>query len=60
MEDRLLSHRLRGGVPIALAYLDYGRKEGGFGPLFQPSGDIEADMPRIRAFYADKQGRYPR
>ncbi|MBX9267970.1 lysophospholipid acyltransferase family protein [Chromobacterium violaceum] len=48
------------GVPIALAYLDYGRKEGGFGPLFQPSGDIEADMPRIRAFYADKQGRYPR
>lgn len=48
------------GVPIALAYLDYGRKEGGFGPLFQPSGDIAADMPRIQAFYADKQGRHPR
>ncbi|AXE32505.1 glycerol acyltransferase [Chromobacterium phragmitis] len=48
------------GVPIALAYLDYGRREGGFGPMFEPSGDIEADLPKIRAFYADKQGRYPR
>lgn len=44
------------GVPIALGFLDFGRKVGGIGPLFTPSGDIDADMPQIRAFYQDKKG----
>jgi 1-acyl-sn-glycerol-3-phosphate acyltransferase len=44
-------------VPIVLAYLDYHRKVGGLGPLFQPSGDIETDMQSIKAFYADIKGR---
>lgn len=44
-------------VPIALGFLDYARKTGGIGPMFEPSGDIETDLPRIRAFYADKTGR---
>ncbi|HEX5514542.1 MAG TPA: hypothetical protein VFY81_09125, partial [Gammaproteobacteria bacterium] len=26
---------------------------------FHPCGDIDVDMQRIRAFYADKVGRYP-
>lgn len=47
------------GVPVLLAYMDYARKECGFGPLFTTTGDIEADMPRIRAFYQDKTGKYP-
>lgn len=38
-------------VPIAMSYLDYGRKRGGFGPLVHPSDDLKADMDRIRAFY---------
>jgi 1-acyl-sn-glycerol-3-phosphate acyltransferase len=46
-------------VPIVLGYLDYARKRGGFGPAFEPTGDLRADMDRIRAFYADKVGRYP-
>jgi 1-acyl-sn-glycerol-3-phosphate acyltransferase len=46
-------------VPIVLAYLDYTRKRGGFGPEILPTSDIRADMDRIRAFYADKQGKYP-
>lgn len=46
-------------VPVVLAYMDYARKECGFGPVFYPCGDIEADMPRIRAFYQDKTGKYP-
>lgn len=46
-------------VPIVLGYLDYARKRGGLGPEIRPSGDIEADMNRIRAFYSDKTGRYP-
>jgi 1-acyl-sn-glycerol-3-phosphate acyltransferase len=47
------------GVPIVLSYLDYARRRGGFGPELMPSGDIREDMDEIRAFYADKQGRYP-
>ncbi|KJV33626.1 glycerol acyltransferase [Aquitalea magnusonii] len=46
-------------VPVVLTYMDYARKECGFGPVFYPCGDIEADMPRIRAFYQDKTGKYP-
>jgi len=46
-------------VPIVLSYLDYGRKRGGFGPAIVPTGNIREDMDEIRAFYADKQGRYP-
>jgi 1-acyl-sn-glycerol-3-phosphate acyltransferase len=46
-------------VPIVLGYLDYARRRGGLGAGFVPSGDLRADMDRIRAFYADKVGRHP-
>jgi len=46
-------------VPVVLGYLDYARRRGGLGPEVRPSGDVRADMDRIRAFYADKTGRYP-
>lgn len=46
-------------VPIVLSFIDYGKKRVGFGPVFQPTGDIEADLKEIRAFYKDKQGKYP-
>ena len=44
-------------VPIVLAYMDYERKLAGLGPAFRPSGDIDADMREIRAFYAPFKGR---
>lgn len=47
------------GVPISLGFIDYGRKEGGVGPLIYTTGDIDADMKRIKNFYADIQGKYP-
>lgn len=47
------------GVPVALGYLDYKGKRLGIGPLIELSGDVEADMARIRAFYADKQALDP-
>jgi 1-acyl-sn-glycerol-3-phosphate acyltransferase len=47
------------GVPIALGFLDYKKKIGGIGPVLQPTGDIEADMTVIRAFYRDISGKYP-
>jgi len=47
------------GVPIVCGYLDYARRRGGFGLTLPATGDVRADMDRIRAFYADKVGRYP-
>ena len=44
-------------VPIVLAYLDYQRKVGGLGPVFYPTGDIDLDMVKIKAFYADIKGK---
>ncbi len=49
----------RARVPIVLGFLDYRRKRGGFGPELIPTGDIRHDMDEIRAFYADKVGKYP-
>jgi len=46
-------------VPIVMAFMDYERKISGLGPVFQPSGDIEADMVSIKAFYAPFKGRNP-
>jgi 1-acyl-sn-glycerol-3-phosphate acyltransferase len=47
------------GVPIQLGFVDYVRRQGGFGPTFMPSDDLRADMDKIRAFYADKAACYP-
>jgi len=47
------------GVPIALGYLDFRKKEGGIGQMFQPTGDIAADMVEIQAFYAGITGKNP-
>jgi 1-acyl-sn-glycerol-3-phosphate acyltransferase len=45
------------GVPIVMAYMDYERKVSGLGPVFHPTGDIEADMVAIKAFYAPFKGK---
>ena len=45
------------GVPIMLAFVDYGRKVGGLGPVFEPTGDLDADMATIKAFYAPIKGK---
>jgi len=47
------------GLPITLAFLDAPSRTVGWGPTFAPSGDMRADMDRIRAFYADKTGIRP-
>ncbi len=46
-------------VPIQLIYLDKKTKEVGFGPLLEPSGDIEKDFEWLRSFYQSKQGIRP-
>jgi len=47
------------GVPVTMGFLDYARKQAGFGPSIHLTGDIKADMDKIRAFYADIQGKFP-
>ncbi|MCK4361607.1 MAG: lysophospholipid acyltransferase family protein [Bacteroidales bacterium] len=46
-------------VPIALGYIDYGKKEGGLGPLIYPSGDFEKDFKTITDFYKTKTAKHP-
>lgn len=48
---------LQAKVPIVMAYMDYERKLTGLGPILHPSGDIEADMKIIKAFYAPFKGK---
>ena len=45
------------GVPIVMAYLDYDKKVGGLGPVLQTTGDLEADMATIKAFYKGVKGK---
>ena len=45
-------------VPLLLGFLDYSNKRGGLGPTMKPTGDGHADMEAIRAFYADKFGKF--
>ncbi len=47
------------GIPLVLAFVDGPSRTGGFGPSLRPSGDVRADMDRVRAFYADKRGVRP-
>jgi len=47
------------GLPITLAFLDAPSRTVGWGPTFHPTGDVVADMDKIRAFYADKRGFRP-
>jgi 1-acyl-sn-glycerol-3-phosphate acyltransferase len=46
------------GVPIVTAYFNYSDKTIGIGPLFDTSADMEADLARLRAFYAPFQGKH--
>lgn len=44
-------------VPIVMAYMDYSTKRSGLGPLFKPTGDVQADMAAIKGFYAPFKGK---
>lgn len=46
-------------VPIVCAFVDRRTRTGGFGPVIWPSGDLAADMDRIRAFYTGMEGLKP-
>jgi 1-acyl-sn-glycerol-3-phosphate acyltransferase len=47
------------GVPLGLAYLDYGRRIVGIGDWIRLSGNPDADLARLREFYAGKSALRP-
>ena len=46
-------------VPIALGFLDYGKKEGGYLESYFPTGDVDKDMELIQTEYEGIKGKYP-
>ena len=46
-------------LPVTLGYVDRTTMTAGLGPTFRLTGDVAADMERIRAFYAGKTGVRP-
>lgn len=49
---------VQASVPIALAYMDYIKKETGVGKIIYPTVDIDKDMREIMAFYKDIKGKF--
>lgn len=47
------------GMPVTLGYVDRTTMTTGLGPTMQLTGDVAADMDRIRSFYSDKSGFHP-
>lgn len=47
------------GVPVVLAFFDYGKKRLGMGPTLTLTGDRDADLAIIRSFYESVEGRHP-
>ena len=53
-------HIARGAnVPLLMGFVDFKKKEVGFGPLFYLSGDLKKDMIQIQEFYKNKTPKFP-
>lgn len=46
-------------VPIVMGFLDYKKKELGFGPIFYPSGNYDEDWKIMEKFYRGITAKYP-
>ena len=46
-------------VPIYIGYIDYEKKIGGFHSKFDPTGDAEADIKKIKNILKQYKGRVP-
>ncbi len=47
------------GLPVTLGFVDRTTMTTGLGPTISVTGDVVADMDRIREFYQDKSGYIP-
>ncbi|MCB9524293.1 MAG: lysophospholipid acyltransferase family protein [Myxococcales bacterium] len=46
-------------VPVGTGFLDFAQKRCGLGPTLRLTGDVRADMDRVRAFYEPLRGKVP-
>ena len=47
------------GVPLVVGMMDYGRKTGGLAETIMPTGDYEADMRKVAAYYDKVTPKHP-
>ncbi|WP_137936542.1 lysophospholipid acyltransferase family protein [Chitinivorax sp. B] len=47
-------------VPIVPAYIDFPRKTAGISPPFEPTGNVDVDLPKLQAVYANVHGKRAR
>jgi 1-acyl-sn-glycerol-3-phosphate acyltransferase len=46
-------------VPIYTAYIDYKNKTGGWDQLFEPTGNVNADIKELKKILSKYSGKYP-
>ena len=47
------------GVPLVCGLMDYKKRLGGLGPAIWPTGDYDADMAKVAAYYRTCTPKYP-
>ena len=47
-------------VPVALGFLDYGKKIAGVGGIYNLTDDFNVDMANIKTFYTAKTAKHPK
>ena len=47
------------GVPIVMGWIDFKRKEAGYGPTLIPSGDYDADFVKMIDFFSTINPKHP-
>ncbi|MEY4627751.1 MAG: hypothetical protein RLZZ595_77 [Bacteroidota bacterium] len=50
---------LQAQVPVIPGFLDFKKKEGGFGEAIYLTGNKEEDLKKLKDFYSDKTGKHP-
>ncbi|MES2589467.1 MAG: 1-acyl-sn-glycerol-3-phosphate acyltransferase [Bacteroidota bacterium] len=50
---------IKANVPIYIAYMDYERKIGGFHSLFEPTGNSDEDIQKIKDTLKQFKGKFP-
>ena len=48
----------RNNQPVS-DYIDFAKKEIGYGQIFQPTGNVESDMAEIKGFFRTKTAKIP-
>jgi 1-acyl-sn-glycerol-3-phosphate acyltransferase len=50
---------VKAGVPIICCKFDWGHRTTGFSEPFYPTGDYNADLPKILEYFKDVKGKIP-